>query len=530
MPDEREHGPWTASPRRITAGNGPWPLLGADASRTLERAAQSREPQPPLMARAGFVIARLALALAPRARHAALLAGPGHNGGDGLIAARHLCEAGWTVTAWLTADAAALPREPAAAWQAAREAGVVFADSAQAALRGAPLVLDGLLGLGASRAPEGVFADAIAACNAAAESGACVLAIDLPSGLHADSGRALGPVVVRAHATLSLLSLKPGLFTGAGRELAGDIWFDDLGATPAAGSSLPADAWLGGPPPTLPRERLRHDAHKGRFGDVLVVGGSVGMQGAAWLAGAAALAAGAGRVYLSSPDGDTMPLPGLRPELMQRARAWGLAALAKATGCVGCGGGSGLATALTAMLPRLPRMVLDADAINALAGDAGLQRLLRLRAAQGAATLLTPHPLEAARLLRCDTAQVQRDRLAAAIELAQRFAATVLLKGSGSVVAATGDVPWINPTGNAALASPGTGDVLAGWAAGLWAQQPHATAAEVARAAAWQHGAAADRWAEAPNRRGRALFAAELIEAMRLLPAPSAAGQEPGAV
>ncbi|MDE1928842.1 MAG: NAD(P)H-hydrate dehydratase, partial [Burkholderiales bacterium] len=158
------------------------------------------------------------------------------------------------------------------------------------------------------------------------------------------------------------------------------------------------------------------------------------------------------------------------------------------------------------------RLVLDADAINAIAAAATLQALLRRRADAGLATLLTPHPLEAARLLGASAAEVQRDRLGAATGIAAAFGAAVLLKGSGSIVAAPGRLPVINPSGNAALATAGTGDVLAGWAAGLWAQAPLASADEIGTAAAWIHGDAADRWVAAGH--AGALRAGSLIAAM----------------
>jgi hydroxyethylthiazole kinase-like uncharacterized protein yjeF len=189
--------------------------------------------------------------------------------------------------------------------------------------------------------------------------------------------------------------------------------------------------------------------------------------------------------------------------------------LAAATVVCGCGGGSAVRAALPRLLSLVPRLVLDADALNAIAADTGLQTQLQARATRGHTSVLTPHPLEAARLLGTTTAEVQSDRLAAARALADRFGGVVLLKGSGSVVAVPGRVPWINPTGSAALASAGTGDVLAGWIGGLWAPQRHADAALACTlAAAWQHGHAADT-------SGRAVMrAAELVERL-------AAHQEP---
>jgi hydroxyethylthiazole kinase-like uncharacterized protein yjeF len=177
-----------------------------------------------------------------------------------------------------------------------------------------------------------------------------------------------------------------------------------------------------------------------------------------------------------------------------------------------------VAATLPALLHHVPRLVLDADALNAVAADASLLARLRQRAAHGHATLLTPHPLEAARLLGQTTAEVQANRLAAASALATKCHAAVVLKGSGSVLASPGALPCINPSGNAALATAGTGDVLAGWAAGLWAQRPSDSPEAVAQQAVWQHGRAADLHAEhaAP---GAPLTASALINALATRPA-----------
>jgi hydroxyethylthiazole kinase-like uncharacterized protein yjeF len=499
MPPDAEPA---ARPRRIRPEDGPWPLHDNAASRAAEQAALAASAPHALMARAGLAVARLALALAPHAGRIVVWAGPGNNGGDGLVAARHLHAAGKRVDVVLIGDAARRPPDAADALARASAAGVRLHDGPPA-LPTADLVIDALLGLGAARAPRGAIAEAIATINA---QPAPVLAVDLPSGLHAETGALLGAAAVRASATLSLLTLKPGLFTAEGRDHAGAVWLQTLGV--AAGA---ATAELIGPaaPPARP-----HASHKGRYGDVLVIGGAPGMAGAAWLAARAALAAGAGRVYASLLD----PAAGFdngRPELMLRPALWQAApaTLQAATVVCGCGGGEAVNAALPPLLSRAGRLLLDADALNAIAADAALPPLLRGRAARGLPTLLTPHPLEAARLLGSSAAQVQRERPAAARRLAAETGAAVLLKGSGSVIATPDGRWWINPTGNAALASPGTGDVLAGWAGGRWAQGPDAAPEAVACAAAWTHGHAADRWA-ADGGTGP-LMAAELVDAMR---------------
>lgn len=465
-----------------------WPLHGGAATRRLEAQAIAAAGPHVLMRRAGLAAARLALALAPHARQVWIACGPGNNGGDGLEAAMHLQHWGRQPCVRWFGDEHRLAPDAAASLARARAAGVPFTD-AMPKLQPQDLAIDALLGLGSARAATGDLAACIAALNASA---APVLAIDLPTGLAADTGQANGPAV-RAQHTLSLLTLKPGLFTGVGRDLAGQVWFDALQQCATA----QADATLAGPPPTRTRA---HASHKGSYGDVAVLGGAPGMRGAAVLAGSAALHAGAGRVYVAALDAGP-DLTTDAPELMWRAPAE--LALARLTVACGCGGGPQIAAWLPQVLAEAAQLVLDADALNALAADEGLQDRLRQRRQP---TVLTPHPLEAARLLGSSTAAVQADRLAAAQTLAERFGAVVVLKGSGTVVAAPGQAPAINPTGNARLATAGTGDVLAGFVAAHLAAG--SSACEAARHAVYQHGALADAWPA-----GQALTASALARA-----------------
>ncbi len=470
---------------RITAGTGA-PLFDIAATRRIEQAAAATLPAHTLMQRAGLAVARLAMALAPHARSIWIACGPGNNGGDGFEAAARLRERGFAPVVTRIGDEARLPADARASLARARAAGVVFAEAPPEAW---DLAIDALLGIGATRAPDGSMADWLRRMHAGP---APVLAVDVPSGLDADSGRLAvdfivphaGGTVATARFCLSLLALKPGLFTARGRDAAGEVWFDDLSC--ASTSEAPAARLSGAPSPT-PRA---HASHKGSYGDVAVIGGASGMAGAALLAASAALHAGAGRVFVGLLDTRVVALDAAQPELMLRdPRALDLSAM---TAVCGCGGGDAVRALLPRVLSTAARAVLDADALNAIAADASLQTLLRARAARGAATALTPHPLEAARLLGCDTAAVQADRLAAARELASRFGTVVVLKGSGSVIAAEGDIPRINPTGNARLATAGTGDVLAGIVgAALAAGRP---AFDAACEAVWRHGALADRW------------------------------------
>ena len=477
--------------QRILPGEASARLHDVAASRAIEAAALARHAPHELMRRAGLGVARLALAVAPHAQRVWVACGPGNNGGDGLVAAAHLHRAGLQVTATLFGDAQRLPDDARQALDAARQCGVpLAAEPPEGAI---DLVIDALLGLGASRAPAGAMAGAIGTIRGAA---APVLAVDLPSGLHADTGQLLGEQAVIATHTLSLLSLKPGLFTAQGRDHAGQIWLDTLGVSTADHA---ATALLAGAATLNMLQSRSHASHKGSHGDLVVIGGAAGMTGAALLAARAALASGAGRVFVSLLDSIGMACDPQQPELMFRPQWWRSdpATLARGTVVCGCGGGTAVREALPTLLSRSPRLVLDADALNALAADEGLTQSLSLRRARGQVTVLTPHPLEAGRLLGTDVGPVQADRLLAARTLAKRHGCLVLLKGSGSVIASPDGDLSINPTGNGLLASGGTGDVLAGWIGGFWAQRAATdgdgpAAQQALAAAAWLHGQAAD--------------------------------------
>jgi hydroxyethylthiazole kinase-like uncharacterized protein yjeF len=506
--------------RRLDSGIDDVALHSAAATRRIESRAQADLPPHALMRRAGEATARLALALAPHARRVWIAAGPGNNGGDGLEAATCLAASGRAVGVRLLGDPAALPADASDALERARQAGVAI-DVPFGDLVPGDLAIDALLGIGASRPPTGDMADAVRLLNAAP---CAVLSIDVPSGLDVDTGRAFG-LAVRARHTLTLLTAKPGLFTASGRDHAGAVWLDGLGLEPA---DEPADALLVGSGSTFARREPRdHAAHKGSFGDVAVVGGASGMVGAAMLAARAAHASGAGRTFvgLLTDAGDAPGHDPLRPELMFRRAWWDAPAtvLANTVVLCGCGGGDAVREVLPRLLSLASRLVLDADALNAVATDRGLAGTLRARGRRGFQTVLTPHPLEAARLLGTTTSEVQADRLQAARELAQMWHAVIVLKGSGTVIGAPNRVSAICATGNAALATAGTGDVLAGWLAGAWAQgDGTAWAYDIAVRAVVEHGAAADPIAAGP------LLAEDLIEVLhrRLR---SGHGQRPGA-
>lgn len=527
---------------RLVGPYHPETLYGGEATRAIERAAAAALPPHSLMALAGLSVAQLTRALSPHARRVWVACGPGNNGGDGLVAATHLHQRAVSlggaqqVVVTLCSDPHRLPADAAHALERARSAGVCFADQPPDTF---DFAIDALLGFGTSRPPEGRLAAHLAVLH---RSQAPLLCVDVPSGLNTDTGVLLhhddeqrpGTPTPGARHTLSLLTLKPGLFTADGRDQAGQVWFDDLGIAPPA--DVPALAKLNGRPRGLTRPPIRaHATHKGSFGDVLVIGGQdiamhgAGMTGAAVLAARAALHSGAGRVYLGLLENGSESHP-LRwdpacPELMLRRTDSLLMQrelLQQACVVCGCGGGNAIARVLPNALTSAHMLVLDADALNAIARDGHLRTQLRQRSASGWITVLTPHPLEAARLLETSTTAVMADRLAAAEQLAHRFSAICVLKGSGSVISAPGQTPLINPTGNAALATAGTGDVLAGMigsALALRELTPDQAFVRVADAV-FQHGWLADQWsgADASSAGTTTLTAARLASSVFPLP------------
>ena len=477
-----------------------WPLHGMAKTRAIEAQALSTHPNPSLMQRAGQSVAQLAMAWSPHAQRIWVACGPGNNGGDGLHAALHLHAQGKSVC--LTLCPGDHPSVDALdALELVKKAGIPIHDHPPTDW---DLGIDALLGLGHDRPPQGRLQQHM---HLLRQAHTPLLCVDVPTGLMSDSGAwmdaGVSPQRTAPLATLSLLTLKPGLFTLHGKDAAGAVWFEDLGH-PAVASHL-ADARLISPRPFRPKA---HHSHKGSHGQVLVLGGAPGMTGAAVLAALAALHAGVGKVVLGLLNPSA--LAGVQtqyPSLLAMALD-AHSQLAHTVVC-GCGGGDAVRPHLPRVLSQTAQLVLDADALNAIAQDSSLQTLLARRSNAGLATVLTPHPLEAARLLSCTVAQVQMDRLAAAQQLSQRWSCVVVLKGAGTVVAAPNETPAINPTGNARLACAGTGDVLAGLVGAAMARGLAALPA--AHLAVFQHGSAADCWPD-----NEALTAEALAKAVRL--------------
>ncbi|NGX15503.1 NAD(P)H-hydrate dehydratase [Wenzhouxiangella sp. XN24] len=467
-----------------------------------------------LMERAGAFAFHALLHRWPASRALTVVCGAGNNAGDGYVVARLARRAGLTVRLLSVTDPSGLTGDAAAASaDFRREGGEILRWDGTGDPGGDGPLVDALLGTGLSREVTGAFSSAIESINATRRP---VLALDLPSGLHADTGRVMG-TAIRAHVTACFIGLKLGLFTAHGPEQAGEVLFSSLdvpaglarGMVPAA-RRLEAAAlsdWL----PRRPR-----DAHKGHFGHVLVVGGDRGMGGAARLAGEAALRVGAGLVTVATREDHVAAMVAARPELMGRSVAdrAGLEPLLERATVVAAGPGLGRSAwgrdLLDGVLASGLPCVLDADALNLVAeaprrlGD----------------SVVTPHPGEAGRLLGSDAAAVEADRAAAVRALRERYGAVVVLKGAGTLVCGAGETLWLCDRGNPGMASGGMGDVLTGIIAGLAAQLRDLERS--ASAGVLLHALAADDAARAGE---RGLLAGDLLGGLRAWVNPADAHQ-----
>jgi hydroxyethylthiazole kinase-like uncharacterized protein yjeF len=480
------------------------PLLTLTDLRIAESQAAAGLPPHTLMARAGQSAASFLheqitrdTSIEKSQQRVWLIAGPGNNGGDALILATGLHKAGIVVELCMPVEVK--PDDARWALDTARAAGVPIATTPPASLDGYRWLVDGMFGIGLTRPLEGVFASVARQLSQRAKARprkGGVLALDVPSGLDSDTGTVVGDgnsngngsAAVHATHTITFIGAKPGLFTAQGRDLAGAVTVAPIGVDTSQRTAVQLNA------PELfgaflpPRDFA---TNKGSFGSLAVVGGDTGMCGAPILAARAALFTGAGKVHVALLGDGAPPYDPPHPELMLHALddlpLDKMDALA-----VGCGMGNReratqvLHDVLRLDLPKL----FDADALNLIAKDPALAAEVTARGVQGDPCILTPHPLEAARLIGSDASGVQRDRLSAARALAARFASVVVLKGTGTIIAAPDGRLAINPTGNAALATGGTGDVLGGIIGALLAQ--HLPRYEAALAGVYLHGLAAD--------------------------------------
>jgi len=453
-----------------------------------------------LMSRAGAAAFAVLRQCWPKAERIAVLCGTGNNGGDGFVLARLAHEAGIEVRVLRLGDTGLVRGDAATAARAMIDAGVSTQAYGGGDLEGYDVIVDAMLGTGLERAVEGMWHEAIEEVNAA-DSG--VLALDIPSGLHADTGAILG-VAVEAAVTIAFIGLKQGMFTARGPDCCGVVRYHDLG--------VPAQVFTRVPPSCLRLSyatvaellRLRRrTAHKGDHGHVLVVGGDDGMAGAARLAGEAAARTGAGLVSIATRPAHAAALAAVRPELMAHGVPDGAALrpLLQRADVVALGPGLGtrqwgqqmLAEVLQTRLP----LVVDADALNLLAIDP-LHR---------DNWVLTPHPGEAGRLLGSDAAAVQADRFAAVDAIRRRFGGFAILKGAGTLLCDSDADLALCDGGNPGMACGGMGDVLTGVVASLLAQRLEF--ADAAALGVCLHAQAGDRAAALGGERG--LLAGDLM-------------------
>lgn len=436
----------------------------------------------------------------PEYRQITVFCGVGNNGGDGFVIARLALLAGYQVRLYCSVDRVRLKGDALLACQDFLEAGGGVSGFA----KGKPIegvVVDALLGTGLTRVVNNEFAEIIAAINTA---NCPVLAVDLPSGLHADTGCVMG-CAVRADLTITFIGLKCGLFTGQAADYRGEIECADLDLPETVFAQFVPHAVLINTKPLPVRSR---SAHKGNFGHVLLIGGNAGFAGAIRLAGEAALRSGAGLVSIATRPQHSALLNLGRPELMCHGveddeRITTL--LAKASVIVigpGLGQDDWANSLFAHALQSHKVCVVDADALN----------LLACNPQHRSNWILTPHPGEAARLLDCTTVEIGFDRFAAVSALQAKFGGVAVLKGAGSLIA-DGNMIHVATTGNPGMASGGMGDVLAGLMGGLLAQGLSLT--DAAQLAVHIHGLAADRHAAEFGERG--LLASDLLSKLREL-------------
>ncbi len=482
----------------------PSALYRADQVRAMDRFAIDTLGIPgiDLMQRAGGAAFRILRAQWPGAQRLAVVCGAGNNGGDGYVVARLARDAGLDVRVCSLAPIERLRGDALTACRSWQSSGGAILEYGGDGFEELDLVVDALLGTGLDRPVSGGYATAIEAVN---RFRGPVLALDIPSGLHADTGCRLGSAV-EADRTVTFIGLKQGLFTGDGPDCCGTISFSSLGVPHEVRCSEQPSALLSTRPGPVFAPR-RRSAHKGYFGHVLVIGGDAGFSGAVRLAAEAAARVGAGLVSVATRAAHAAFINLTRPEIMSHGieTAKDLDALRRRASVVAVGPGLGRSPWAVELFEAacqcdLP-MVVDADALNLLANmPASRQNWV-----------LTPHPGEAARLLQTSVAEIQRDRFAAVKALQERYGGVCVLKGAGSLIC-DGAAMTVNMTGNPGMASGGMGDVLSGVVAGLIAQGLHP--ADAARAAVVLHGAAADR-AATDGERG--MLAGDLMHHLRAL-------------
>lgn len=467
------------------------PLYTAEQTRALDRCAivDHQVPGITLMSRAARAAFDAMLAAWPEPERVQVVCGTGNNGGDGFLVADLAHKRGIPAVVYQLGDPQKIGGDALLARNQALANGVSIEPYEPGVLLGLGVVVDAMLGTGLGGDVRGAYLEAIEDINA---SGAAVLAIDIPSGLCADTGRVLGSSV-RADLTVTFIGLKRGLFTLEAADYTGELAFSDLAVPPEIYRQVDSDCLR------LELEDLLEQlpprpvtAHKGLYGTVLVIGGDYGMAGAAAMAAEAALRCGTGLVRVATRPEHVAALVARTPEIMPMGVESGddLAPLIEAADVLVVGPGLGQSPwseyLLQAAVASGKPMVLDADGLNMLAAG-------KVNIDQNSGLVITPHPGEAARLLDCSNPEIQGDRFAAARALQQRYGAVAVLKGNGSLVAGEGPM-LLSDYGNPGMASGGMGDVLSGVIGSLMAQQ--LSPLEAAALGVCLHGTAADIAAE----------------------------------
>lgn len=416
-----------------------------------------------LMTRAAAFAVTEAVREFPNAMRWQVICGAGNNAGDGYVVARLAAAMGIDVAVVALTDPSKLSGDAATAYTEFVTGGGKVSKWHGSLDAGAALLVDAMLGSGLERDVAGDFRAAVEAINAADVP---VVALDIPTGLHGDSGAVMGVAVV-ADLTTTFVGLKQGLFLGKGPDYRGRLCYSDLEIDERCFAAKPVEFTR------ITEQRMdellprrRRTANKGDFGHVLVVGGGKGMPGAAILCGEAALRSGAGRVSVGTDPGHVATIANERPELMARgvASATDLLPLLDASDVIAVGPGLGRSEwaddLMSAVAGDDRPSVWDADALNWLAAHPS----------SAAQRIITPHPGEAATLLEISSGEVQDDRRAAVAALHSRYGGVVVLKGAGTLIKGEEDLARISTSGNPGMASPGMGDVLAGIIAALLGQ------------------------------------------------------------
>ncbi|MGZ8224194.1 MAG: NAD(P)H-hydrate dehydratase [Methylobacter sp.] len=481
----------------------PTKLYRAAQVRELDRIAIEKRGIPgfELMSKAGYEVFQCIRNKWPNAKTLAVFCGCGNNAGDGYIVAGLAYEAALKVSVYAVSEPEKLQGDALTAYQNCVKSNVQVIAFQPGHIIEADVIVDALLGTGLDRPVTGLYAEAVQMIN---DSSAAVIAVDIPSGLHADTGNVMS-CAVEADCTVTFIGMKQGLLTGQAPEYCGELVFSSLAVPEDVFQKVSSSAVRILQAPLPQRHRC---SHKGDYGHALIIGGELGFSGAAMLSGEAALRVGTGLVSIATRLEHSGSMNLIRPELMCHGveNAWQLVALLEKASVIVLGPGLGQSDwakqLFTVAVASGKPLVIDADGLNLLANAPLAKPDL----------ILTPHPGEAARLLNLSTAEIQQDRFAAVSAIQSKFHGIAVLKGAGTLIASEHEIA-VSTTGNPGMASGGMGDVLSGVIAGLVAQG--LTLKNAAQQGVYIHGLAADLAAENDGERG--MLASDLMPYLRQL-------------